>query len=120
MIFVHGFVGSGGQFESQAMRFTSNGYPARSIARRGVRLDASRRPRWPSVWTDLDGLITRLLAQSGADKVELVGHSLGTAISQGYLTSSPARAARVAALREPRRRAGRVAAGWRTDAGGVG
>ena len=31
VIFVHGFVGSGGQFESQAMRFTSNGYPADAI-----------------------------------------------------------------------------------------
>jgi triacylglycerol esterase/lipase EstA (alpha/beta hydrolase family) len=27
VIFVHGFVGSGAQFESQKMRFTSNGYP---------------------------------------------------------------------------------------------
>jgi triacylglycerol esterase/lipase EstA (alpha/beta hydrolase family) len=27
MIFVHGGSGSGGQFESQAMRFESNGYP---------------------------------------------------------------------------------------------
>ena len=31
-----------------------------------------------------------------ADKVDLVGHSLGTSMSQGYLNSSPERAARVA------------------------
>ena len=27
IVFVHGFAGSAAQFESQAMRFTSNGYP---------------------------------------------------------------------------------------------
>jgi hypothetical protein len=48
------------------------------------------------VWDDLDGLVARLLTRSGADKVELVGHSLGTAVSQGYLKSSVARAAKVA------------------------
>jgi pimeloyl-ACP methyl ester carboxylesterase len=33
IIFVHGASGSGAQFESQAMRFTSNGYPSRYMAR---------------------------------------------------------------------------------------
>ena len=28
ILFVHGIEGSGAQFESQALRFTSNGYPA--------------------------------------------------------------------------------------------
>ena len=95
MIFVHGFVGSGGQFESQAMRFTSNGYPADRI---GVEEYDSTfaTTTMAKVWDDLDGLIARLLTQSGADKVELVGHSLGTAVSQGYLTSSVSRAAKVA------------------------
>ena len=32
VIFVHGFVGSGAQFESQQQRFTSNGYPQRLIS----------------------------------------------------------------------------------------
>jgi len=31
VIFVHGGAGSAAQFESQAMRFTSNGYPAECI-----------------------------------------------------------------------------------------
>ena len=31
VIFVHGFFGSGAQFETQAKRFTSNGYPAALI-----------------------------------------------------------------------------------------
>jgi pimeloyl-ACP methyl ester carboxylesterase len=95
VIFVHGFVGSGGQFESQAQRFTSNGYPAGLIA--AQEYDSTFGTiTMAGVWTELDGLITTLLAQSGADKVELVGHSLGTSVSQGFLTSSPERAARVA------------------------
>ena len=32
VVFVHGFSGSGAQFESQALRFTSNGYPSQFIA----------------------------------------------------------------------------------------
>ena len=31
MVFVHGGAGSGAQFESQALRFTSNGYPQKFI-----------------------------------------------------------------------------------------
>ena len=31
LIFVHGGAGSGAQFESQALRFTSNGYPSNYI-----------------------------------------------------------------------------------------
>jgi pimeloyl-ACP methyl ester carboxylesterase len=95
VIFVHGFVGSGAQFESQAMRFTSNGYPADRI---GVEEYDSTfgTTTMSKVWDDLDGLIARLLTRSGADKVELAGHSLGTVVSQGYLVSSPQRAARVA------------------------
>jgi pimeloyl-ACP methyl ester carboxylesterase len=95
VIFVHGFVGSGGQFESQAQRFSSNGYPAGIVA--AQEYDSTFATITMSgVWTQLDGLITELLAESGADRVELVGHSLGTAVSQGFLTSSPERAARVA------------------------
>ncbi len=95
VIFVHGFVGSGGQFESQAQRFASNGYPAGLIA--AQEYDSTFGTiTMAGVWTQLDELITTLLARSGADKVELVGHSLGTTVSQGFLASSPERAARVA------------------------
>ena len=95
VIFVHGFVGSGAQFETQAMRFTSNGYRASDVA--VEEYDSTfGSTTTADVWNDLDGLIARLLAESHADKVELVGHSLGTSISQGFLRSSPARAAKVA------------------------
>jgi pimeloyl-ACP methyl ester carboxylesterase len=95
IIFVHGFVGSGAQFESQAMRFTSNGYPADLIA--VEEYDSTfATTTMAKVWADIDGLISRLLKTSGADKVDLAGHSLGTEVSQGYLGSSAWRAAKVA------------------------
>jgi hypothetical protein len=95
MIFVHGGSGSGAQFESQAMRFTSNGYPQNYIA--VLEYDSSQISTiMNQVWTNLDQLIATLLSETGADKVDLLGHSLGTSVSYGYLTSSPARAAKVA------------------------
>jgi len=95
LIFVHGSGGSGAQFESQAMRFTSNGYPDDSLAVHeydstfGINtID--------QVWAGLDALIADRLAATDADQVDLAGHSLGTAVVQGYLNSSPERAGRVA------------------------
>ena len=95
VVFVHGFVGSGGQFESQAMRFASNGYPVDSVAVEEYDSLFST-ITMAGVWDDLDHKIDALRAKYHVDKVDLVGHSLGTTVSQGYLTSSPARAARVA------------------------
>jgi pimeloyl-ACP methyl ester carboxylesterase len=95
MIFVHGFMGSGQQFEAQALRFASNGYPDEliemfehdSLAYPGSQAD---------VWARLDTLIADLKAEHGVDQVFLLGHSQGTGLSQGYLTSTPERAASVA------------------------
>src|SRR5690348_2913635 len=95
IVFVHGFFGSGSQYETPARRFASNGYPARYIE--AEEYDSTFATTTPAaVYADLDARIDRLLRETGADRVDLVGHSLGTAMSQGYLTSSPARAARVA------------------------
>jgi hypothetical protein len=95
IIFVHGFSGGGKQFETQARRFASNGYPAGSIE--AHEYDSTFTVNTvDSVYSGLDARITRLLAQTGADKVDLTAHSLGTFLMQGYLNSSPARAARVA------------------------
>jgi Lipase C-terminal domain/Alpha/beta hydrolase family len=95
VIFVHGFSGSGAQFETQAKRFTSNGYPPELIELHeydsGFGLETEE-----DVYTRLDERIARLLADSGADQVDLLGHSLGTRLMQAYLRSSPERAATVA------------------------
>jgi pimeloyl-ACP methyl ester carboxylesterase len=94
MIFVHGYAGSGAQFESQAMRFASNGYPHNYIF--VLEYDTSGSPgNFPAVWARLDTLIANAKAQTGADKVYLLGHSLGTFLCQGYL-ATPSRAANVA------------------------
>jgi hypothetical protein len=94
VIFVHGFSGSALQFQSQAKRLASNGYPADIIEAHDY--DSTFATATPDqVLTRLDERIARLLARTGADKVDLLGHSLGTAMSQNYL-ASPERAARVA------------------------
>src|SRR5882757_6937428 len=105
VIFVHGFEGSGSQFESQAMRLESNGYPASyigvleynsleyagAIAGTGIpsQLEAP-------LFDQLDRLIAHLKAATHRPKVELLAHSLGTFLMQDYLNSSKQRAANVA------------------------
>ena len=94
IVFVHGGSGSGGQFESQAMRFASNGYPPEYI--RVLEYDsASISTILPDVHAALDDLIAELQAQTGRQQVDLMGHSLGTTVSHSYL-ASPERAAKVA------------------------
>jgi pimeloyl-ACP methyl ester carboxylesterase len=94
IIFVHGGSGSGAQFESQAMRFASNGYPHRYI--RVLEYDSSSIGSiLAQVHAELDALIAELQAETGRAQVDLLGHSLGTTVSHTYL-ASPARAANVA------------------------
>jgi pimeloyl-ACP methyl ester carboxylesterase len=94
IIFVHGGSGSGAQFESQAMRFTSNGYPQHLI--RVLEYDSSSiNDILPDVHAALDDLIAELQAETGREKVDLMGHSLGTTVSHSYL-AFPERAANVA------------------------
>lgn len=92
VVFVHGGAGSGAQFETQAMRFASNGYPPHYL---NVLDYNSGDPNNPEIPLRMDQLIDSLLAETGADRVDLLGHSLGTRLMQEYL-SDPARAARVA------------------------
>lgn len=95
IIFVHGGAGSGAQFESQAMRFESNGYPASYLAVHEYDSSYSINTM-EDVWAGLDQLVDNLLQHTGADQVDIVGHSLGTVVMYGYLRSSPERAAKVA------------------------
>jgi triacylglycerol esterase/lipase EstA (alpha/beta hydrolase family) len=98
IIFVHGFAGSAAQFESPAMRFESNGYPANYISAYEYDSAAGLSPQFPpaSVLAGLDQVVDAVLKDTGADKVDLIGHSLGTKVSQAYLKSSPERAAKIA------------------------
>jgi pimeloyl-ACP methyl ester carboxylesterase len=94
VIFVHGSTGSASQYETQARRFASNGYDESLIE--GHDYDSTfATENVATVFSRLDQRIARLLAETGADRVDLVAHSLGTFLSQSYL-SNPARAATVA------------------------
>jgi pimeloyl-ACP methyl ester carboxylesterase len=90
IVFVHGFAGSGEQYERPAKLFESNGYP----------------PTWINVYDynstgptggsePLDKFIDAVRARTGFDKIDLIGHSRGTGVSKDYL-SDPKRAAKVA------------------------
>lgn len=105
VIFVHGFEGSGAQFESQQLRLTSNGYPARSIvvfeydsAEFANALQAGAVPAQQEapLFARMDKLIARMKALTHRPQVDLLAHSLGTRLMQDYLNSSKARAANVA------------------------
>jgi len=92
IVFVHGFAGSAQQYQSQAMRFAANGYPAdriRAFDHDGAGVD------YTGYADGVDGVIDGVLAEYGVDKVYLVGHSRGTSVSSGYM-GDPARAAKVA------------------------
>jgi hypothetical protein len=95
IVFLHGSAGSGQQYETQAKRFASNGYPAEYIE--AHEYDSPNVATiLPEIYAGLDARIARLRSATGADRVDLAAHSLGTFVMQGYLNSSPARAARVA------------------------
>ena len=95
MVFVHGGSGSGAQFESQKMRFTENGYPDDYV--RVFEYDSTFSVESQAdVQAKLDSFIAQVKQETGRDQVDLLGHSLGTFVSQTYLNSSPAHAANVA------------------------
>ncbi len=92
IVFVHGFAGSAQQIESNAMRFVANGYPADRIVayeHDGAGLDI------PGYAQGLTEVVDRTLAESGAERVHLIGHSRGTAVA-GLFLGDPAQAAKVA------------------------
>jgi pimeloyl-ACP methyl ester carboxylesterase len=93
IVFVHGGAGSGAQYASQARRFASNGYPADRI--RTLEYDSSSIAAIGAAPARLDALIDSLRTEYGVDRVNLLGHSLGTSVSNTYL-SVPARAAKIA------------------------
>jgi pimeloyl-ACP methyl ester carboxylesterase len=94
IVFVHGYAGSADQFESQALRFASNGYPASYIS--GYEYDTTSVSGSlttgftipAQILSELDAYIDSVLTQTSADKVYLLGHSLGTAVSQAYLNDA--------------------------------
>ncbi len=80
VVFVHGQSGSAQQFETQAMRFTSNGYPQDLLFAFEYDTTSGDNPL-----VDLDAYLDEVLAETGADRVYAVGHSRGTSVWTQYL-----------------------------------
>ena len=80
VVFVHGQSGSAQQFETQAMRFTSNGYPQELLF--AFEYDTSSRT---NPLADLDLFLDAVLAATGAGQVHAIGHSRGTSVWTAYL-----------------------------------
>lgn len=91
VVFVHGLAGSGSQYQTQALRFASNGYPENFVtafeystagtsevlaARNGV------------LSPQLDVFIDDLREEHDVDQVYLACHSLGTSVCGHYLSDS--------------------------------
>jgi pimeloyl-ACP methyl ester carboxylesterase len=89
IVFVHGFAGSAQQYESQAIRFAMNGYPRERIQA----LDHDGAGMEYATYVALvDELVDQVRDQFNTDKVYLVGHSRGTAVSSRYLFDATRRA----------------------------
>ncbi len=91
VIFVHGFLASGDTYADQVMRFEGNRYCPDRLHAFDWNTLAGANPAVPQ----LDALVDRVLAATGAAKVNLVGHSAGGGLAYAYL-SDAARAAKVA------------------------
>ena len=86
ILFIHGIEGSGAQFESQKMRFMSNGYREHWIDE--VDYNSTRAVADKSeVHQQIDDAIAALKQQTGKPKVDVVAHSLGTSVMYDYLTN---------------------------------
>jgi pimeloyl-ACP methyl ester carboxylesterase len=86
ILFVHGIEGSGAQFESQKMRFMSNGYPASwfdEVDYNSTRAVADK----SEVDQQIDTAIAALKQRTGKSQVDVVAHSLGTSVMYDYLTN---------------------------------
>jgi pimeloyl-ACP methyl ester carboxylesterase len=95
-VFVHGTFGSGDNIANVAMLFGSNRYcQDRFVAIEYNSLDRENAERGDRIMNQIDQLVDKVLEETGADKVELAGHSQGTGHCTYYL-SDPDRAAKVA------------------------
>lgn len=99
MVFIHGYGGSVSSFKTQFLRFASNGYPINYL--RAYEYDSTRylydlNYRDVIIPGEIDALIASIMEETGAEQVDLLGHSMGTSVSHNYLNSDPERAANIA------------------------
>ncbi|MDI5977938.1 alpha/beta hydrolase domain-containing protein [Amycolatopsis magusensis] len=91
VIFVHGQQGSAHQWQSNAKRFSANGYPDKLLY--AFEYDTSI-PTNDHALTGLDAFIADVRARTGASTVDIIAHSRGTTVMHAYL-ATPDRAAQV-------------------------
>ncbi len=91
MIFVHGQSGSVQQFETNTMRFASNGFPRKRIF--AYEYDTLEGTNDTAI-ANLDGFIADVKERTGSDQVDVLAHSRGTTVMHSYL-ATPERAASV-------------------------
>ncbi|MEM4565575.1 MAG: pectin acetylesterase-family hydrolase [Archaeoglobaceae archaeon] len=89
IIFVHGGAGSGAQFESQAMRFTSNGWPAECLM--VFEYNSSAYSVSPTYQAQTLALLSQKVNETfeSVGKPVLIGHSLGTRVVYNYTVFYP-------------------------------
>jgi len=92
IVFVHGLMGGGDNYVNTVMRFAANGYCPEYL----------RAFDWNTMSFDMESnaealstFVDQVLEETGADQVDLVGHSMGGRVSHQFL-SEEKRAARVA------------------------
>lgn len=91
IVFVHGFLASGDTYANTFMRFSSNGTcPNRMFA-----FDWNSIAQQTDQTAALDAFIDEVLSSTGAEAVDLAGHSAGGGVCYTYLSDS-LRAAKVA------------------------
>lgn len=103
IIYFHGSAGSAAQFETQAMRFMSNGYPANYLASFEYST-AEPVADMEAMNQCLDEFIDTLLAETGAEQVDVMGKTWPgpypspayPGLTMNYMASSPERAAKIA------------------------
>ena len=91
IVFAHGVFELGDAFAAQSMRFASNGYCIDRI----YALDWNTLGNFSQELERLKEFVDQVLAETGASRIDLIGHSMGTFLSMRYL-SDPANAAKVA------------------------
>jgi pimeloyl-ACP methyl ester carboxylesterase len=85
IVFVHGNSGSAQQYETQAMRFTSNSYPQDLLYAFEYDTSVPHSQNGQLVDTQLDAFIDAVLDETGATQVHTAGHSRGTSVMVDYL-----------------------------------
>ncbi|CAM4048978.1 alpha/beta hydrolase [Kibdelosporangium persicum] len=91
IVFVHGQQGSAQQWQSNAKRFSSNGYADRLLY--AYEYDTSI-PSNDKAVAGLDGFVADVLARTNASSVDIIAHSRGTSVMHAFL-ATPARASLV-------------------------